>query len=194
MKARKQTHTVRFASIVKDAGTPVQVDLWADPKSDPKFKKAISGGRVMTIDQLNTGTRRDIGLVGFQPGANRSWLVFPRSIAQFKDQRVIGIDYDLIEDAPTLGPLVKTSKNSRAKSVTKINHAKTLSKNHEPQPPALKTFVVKLRYKATAEVEFRAEAISPREARAHALENARTPDFTTGIVTKKVVSIRPVEN
>lgn len=42
----------------------------------------------------------DHGVVGFEQGRSRQFLVFPKPLKPFLGQRIVGIKYDLLEDTP----------------------------------------------------------------------------------------------
>ena len=50
----------------------------------------------MTILKTKSGT--DFGIAGFKEKKGATYLVFPKSLKQFADQRVVGIDWTLISD------------------------------------------------------------------------------------------------
>ena len=52
----------------------------------------------MTLYQQSGGT--DHGVVGFEQGRSRQFLVFPKPLKPFLGQRVVGIKYELLEEAP----------------------------------------------------------------------------------------------
>jgi hypothetical protein len=93
--------TARFATIVQSAGKPQTHLLFVEPSKDAALQKAVKAGRVMTVYQENVGTKADRGKVGFEPGANRQFLVFPKSLKRFAGAGVVGIKYDLLEE-PTI--------------------------------------------------------------------------------------------
>ena len=88
--------TVRFAAVVKRAGTPAAYLLWTSPKRDPKFQSALADHQVMTVHREVRGTRADHGEIGYRADRNALFLLFPKSLRRFRDCRVIGIDYDLL--------------------------------------------------------------------------------------------------
>jgi hypothetical protein len=92
--------TVRFSKVVEAAGKPIVHVLWVDPAKDATLQKAIKAARVMTVYQQPAATKTDYGAVGFDKNASGQILIFPKSLKQFSDQRVIGVKYDLIEWPP----------------------------------------------------------------------------------------------
>jgi hypothetical protein len=89
--------TVRFSKVVEAAGKPIVHLLWVDPAKDATLQKAIKAARVMTVYQQPAPTMADFGAVGFDKNVSGQILIFPKSLKQFSDQRVIGVKYDLIE-------------------------------------------------------------------------------------------------
>jgi hypothetical protein len=112
--------TVRFTEIVKRCGAPETHLILTKPTQDNELQKAIKAHRVMTVFQETTGTRTDSGKVGFEEGAARQYLVFPKSLRPFANRKVIGIKYDLLssEDVP---------KSERARAVK-------VARKHRPRP------------------------------------------------------------
>ena len=50
----------------------------------------------MTIQKSESGT--DFGMVGFKERKGVTYLVFPRSLKPFADNRIIGIDWSLVRE------------------------------------------------------------------------------------------------
>ena len=90
---------VRFSKIVETVGQPSVHVLWMDPQKDTILQKAIKANRVMTIHQRSAGTKTDYGTIGFEKGVAGQILIFPKSLKEFSDQRVVGLKYDLLESA-----------------------------------------------------------------------------------------------
>jgi hypothetical protein len=85
--------------------------LLIDPAKDKTLQAAIKSDRVMTLYQQSGGT--DHGVVGFEQGRSRQFLVFPKPLKPFLGQRIVGIKYELIEDTPA--PKKETVKKEAAK-------------------------------------------------------------------------------
>jgi hypothetical protein len=90
--------TVRFAKVIEACGKPDIHLLLIEPAKDKALQAAIKSDRVMTLHQQSGGT--DHGVVGFEQGRSRQFLVFPKPLKPFFGQRVVGIKYELLEDAP----------------------------------------------------------------------------------------------
>jgi hypothetical protein len=90
--------TVRFSKVLEACGKPDIHLLLIDPAKDKTLQAAIKSDRVMTLYQQSGGT--DHGVVGFEQGRSRQFLVFPKPLKPFLGQRIVGIKYELLEDAP----------------------------------------------------------------------------------------------
>ena len=120
----KKMGTVRFSKVVEAAGKPIVHVLWVDPAKDATLRKAIKAVRVMTVHQQPAAKNADYGMVGFEKNVSGQILIFPKSIEQFSDQRVIGVKYDLIE-----WPAVP--KNQQAPKASPPKHS---TKSEPPDP------------------------------------------------------------
>ena len=89
-----KTKTIRFSQIVEECGQPNVYTLWEKPAADRRFQAQLKNNRVMTILKTESGT--DFGVAGFKERKGATYLVFPKSLKQFADKRVIGIDWALI--------------------------------------------------------------------------------------------------
>ena len=110
--------TERFASIVESSGNPVAHLLLISPEKDKVLQTAIRTNRVLTVHQNLTGNKADYGTVGFEPGGARQYLIFPRSLAKFREFRIVGIKYDLLMTGVSkeAGTTVAKPQPSAAKS------------------------------------------------------------------------------
>ena len=91
-----KTKTVRFSQIVEECGQPNVYTLWEKPAADRRFQGQLKNNRVMTIQKSESGT--DFGIIGFKERKGARYLVFPKSLKQFADKRVIGIDWTLVRE------------------------------------------------------------------------------------------------
>jgi hypothetical protein len=91
-----KTKTVRFSQIVEECGQPNVYTLWEKPAADRRFQAQLKNHRVMTIQKSESGT--DFGIIGFKERKGARYLVFPKSLKQFADKRVIGIDWTLVRE------------------------------------------------------------------------------------------------
>jgi hypothetical protein len=90
-----KTKTKRFADVVTEAGKPQPYTLWQKPAQDRHLQSEIKNHRVMTI--LKTGTGTEFGMVGFKEQKGASYLAFPKSLKRFGNNRIVGINWDLIK-------------------------------------------------------------------------------------------------
>ena len=86
--------TARFAQVVEKAGKPEVYTLWQKPAQDRHLQSAIKNNRVLTIQRSDTGS--EFGIVGFkEQKGGASYLVFPKSLKRFENDRIVGINWDL---------------------------------------------------------------------------------------------------
>jgi hypothetical protein len=90
--------TARFAAVVEAAGNPHTHLLLVSPENDKVLQAAIKAHRVMTVHQGLVGNKADHGTVGFEPGRARQFLIFSKSILEFKGIRIVAVKYDLLDD------------------------------------------------------------------------------------------------
>jgi hypothetical protein len=89
-----KTKTARFAQVVEECGKPQVYTLWQKPSTDRHLQAELKKNRVMTIVKTESGT--DFGMAGFKEIKGATYLVFPKSLKQFVDKRVVGIDWTLV--------------------------------------------------------------------------------------------------
>lgn len=90
--------TMRFATVVAQAGKPdVHLSL-VDPARDAPLQKALKAHRVMTIHQSRGST--DYGTIGYEKTPTSQILIFPRSLRKFASARIVGVKYDLLARPP----------------------------------------------------------------------------------------------
>jgi hypothetical protein len=90
--------TIRFGDLVRNSGRPRTLTVWSTPGRSPELQKAIRARRVLTVHQENVGTKRDFGVIGFHPDPLASYLVFPRRLSARPGEKVIGINYALLDE------------------------------------------------------------------------------------------------
>jgi hypothetical protein len=100
--------TVRFAELVKRGGAPEVHLSWVAPAKDPELQRALKQHRLVTLHQHARGPR-DFGVVGFEPGRDAQFLVFPKSLRAFAGRKVIGIKYELLQEAAAASGQAPTS-------------------------------------------------------------------------------------
>jgi len=91
-----KTKTIRFSQIVEECGQPNIYTLWEKPAADRRFQTQLKNNRVMTVQKTESGT--DFGIIGFKERKGARHLVFPKSLKQFVDKRVIGIDWTVVRE------------------------------------------------------------------------------------------------
>jgi hypothetical protein len=87
--------TARFRAVVDKCGPPQVYTLWQKPKTDRHFQSLLKNNRVMTIRPTESGT--DFGEVGFQTKKGARYLAFPKSLRRFEGERIVGIDWALVQ-------------------------------------------------------------------------------------------------
>jgi hypothetical protein len=106
--------TARFATVVDKFGEPEPYLVLIDPAKDKALQSAIKANRVMTVFQPTVGTAADQGVVGFEPGTRRQFLIFPKSLRALSGQKIVGIKYDLLKTKPIpkseRAPIVRHAK------------------------------------------------------------------------------------
>jgi hypothetical protein len=90
-----KTRTKRFADVVEAAGKPEVHTLWQKPAQDRHLQSEIKNNRVMTIQKSEGGS--EFGMVGFKEKKGASYLIFPKSLKRFEDNRIVGINWDLVK-------------------------------------------------------------------------------------------------
>ncbi len=190
-----KTKTARFSEVVKGCGKPVAVVLWTEPAEDRAFSAALKQNRVMTVKEAETGARTDFGVVGFSPGPTSRYLTFPKALTKFKDKRIIGIKYELLETAEPVGRVVEPGPAPRPKPAryekTTPPPAVPVRAHRKPAvaAKARKRFRVTVRFTATVDTVQELDAENRKEAKAKAEAAAERPDFAAGKLIKRVVRI-----
>ena len=88
--------TARFSDVVEKCGEPDVYTLWQEPETDRRFQTQLKNDRVMTVQKSASGTH--FGIIGFKETKGANYLVFSKSLKQFADRRVIGIDWTLVHE------------------------------------------------------------------------------------------------
>lgn len=112
--AIRQFRTTRFSEIVRKKGQPEALVLWADPEKYPQLKRAIRENRVMTVVQDPAGNKKDFGMVGFLMQKNASYLIFPKTLEEYRDKHVVGLKYDLLAKPKAAGRQRKPNRQHTA--------------------------------------------------------------------------------
>jgi hypothetical protein len=88
--------TARFSQVVKTCGKPQVYTLWQKPAADRHLQSQIKNNRVMTILKSASGT--DFGIVGLKESKEARYLIFPKSLKPFAENRIVGIDWSLVRE------------------------------------------------------------------------------------------------
>jgi hypothetical protein len=91
-----KTKTARFFQVTEECGKPQAYTLWQKPSADRHLQSQIKNNRVMTILKSESGT--DFGIVGFKESREARYLIFPKSLKRFAENRIIGIDWELVRE------------------------------------------------------------------------------------------------
>ena len=95
MKVLK-TKTARFSKVVENSRKPQVYTLWQKPSADRHFQAQLKKNHLMTILKSETGT--DFGIVGLKKSKEARYLIFPKSLKAFAENRIIGIDWALVRE------------------------------------------------------------------------------------------------
>ncbi len=87
--------TARFSQVVEKSGKPEVYTLWQKPSADRHFQSQIKNNSVMTIQKSESGT--EIGIVGFKERKGANYLIFPKSLKRFENERIVGINWELVK-------------------------------------------------------------------------------------------------
>jgi hypothetical protein len=129
--------TVRFAKVVEQCGKPEAYTLGLPPARDATFQRALREHRVMTLHQETVGTKKDYGLIGFVEGKGKSLLIFPESLEEFEEKRVIAVKYELLEEGEAAGeaPVKPQKQRAKAPEEEKTSPPKSVRSRAEEKPP-----------------------------------------------------------
>jgi hypothetical protein len=86
--------TARLSQVIERCGKPQVYTLWQKPSTDRHLQAQLKNNRVMTILKTESGT--DFGIASFKQKKGATYLVFPKSLKQFADKRVVGVDWMLV--------------------------------------------------------------------------------------------------
>jgi hypothetical protein len=88
--------TARFKPVIERCGKPQVYTLWKKPSTDRHLQSQLKNNRVMTILKSQNGT--DFGIVGLKESKDARYLIFPKSLKRFAEERIIGIDWALVRE------------------------------------------------------------------------------------------------
>jgi len=190
----------RFGKIVEAGGKPEAYLAFSDPDKDPSFMRAAKESRVVTIKQEPTSTRKDFGVVGYVKEKYATYLIFPKSLREFSGQRVIGIDYSILQSAdvrvggkvpaPRKKPEPKKAKKTTAAAISKPEPPQPAPKPEKPKPQP-KRFEVELQITTVVRKDIAVTAWNQTEAKAKAIrEMEASRDSDEGRMTVKAVKVR----
>ena len=91
-----KTKTARFSQLIESCGKPRVHTLWQKPSADRHLQSQINNNHVMTILKSQSGT--DLGVVGFKETKDARYLIFPKSLKRFAEERIVGIDWALVSE------------------------------------------------------------------------------------------------
>ncbi len=89
------TKTTRFTLVAETCGAPQVYVPWQSPKKDRRLQAQIRQAHIMTIQKSESGS--EFGCVGFIERKGALYLVFPKSLKRFADQRIVGIKWELVK-------------------------------------------------------------------------------------------------
>ena len=116
--------TVRFTDLVKKGGRPEVHLSWVAPAKDAELQRALKQHRLVTLHQHARGPR-DFGVVGFEPGRDAQFLVFPKSLRAFAGRKIVGIKYEMLEDASTEKPSSSGAREKPKNQSPRLSAART---------------------------------------------------------------------
>ena len=194
---------VRFGKIVEVGGKPEAYLAFSDPDKDPSFMRAAKESRVVTIKQEPTSKHKDFGIVGYVKEKYATYLIFPKSLREFDGQRVIGIDYSILQSADVrIGGKVPAPRRklepkkakTRLAATPKPESLKPAPKS-EPKPekpkPQPKRFTVELQITTVDRKEIEVTVWNQTEAKANAIREIQTStDFDKARMTVKAVKAK----
>jgi hypothetical protein len=164
---------VRFGDLVRSSGRPQTVALWEKPENNPALARAIKQNRVLTVVQ-EVG-KKDHGLIGFQVLSGAVYLVFPRPLPKEPNARVVGLNYQLIEEPPV--PESQRVKSANPRTTPKSSKTTPPRAAAQPAPPVSRKFTVRVRRTARQEIDIDIMALDRDAAEGQALDRARKKPF-----------------
>jgi hypothetical protein len=170
--------SVRFSILVERFGNPAVYLPLSSPDKDPNFMRAVEENRMVTLKQEPTSKRKEFGVVGYLKEKFVTYLLFPKTLNGLQGQRVIGINYDLLQDAGlSMSPPPKPKHERAAKP----------GKPEKPKPEP-KEFRVRVRITGVLEKEVNVTAMNQHEAKARAEEQGSAwHDFQDAEITAKAL-------
>ncbi len=156
---------IRFSEIVKNSGKPETATLWGPPMKGDAFSNAVRENRVLTILHNRSRGKVDVAEIGFHQEPSALYLVFPKPLPKDPKARIVGIKYDLLQEAKVpAGERVLIGK----------------PKPPDPKPAKVISFRVTVTRTAKTTVELQVVAEDAAHASAEALESLRKERFNPG--------------
>ena len=192
---------VRFGKIVEAGGKPEAYLAFSDPDKDSSFMGAAKESRVVTLKQDPTSTRKDFGTVGYLKEKYATYLIFPKSLREFSGQRVIGIDYSILQSADVrIGGKVPAPRKQLEPKKRKARSA-AIPKPEPPKPepklkpekpkPQPKRFTVEVQITTVDRKEIEVTAWNQTEAKANALREVEaSKDYDKTRMTVKAMKVK----
>jgi hypothetical protein len=162
---------IRFGDLVRNSGRPQVLTLWTAPEKDPTVARATKENRVLTV--LEEPGKTPYGRLGLKTDPHAVFLLFPRPLTADHAARIIGINYQLIEQPEAKHPV--TAANLQPKP-TKPKPKPTPTRPVKPRP-ATRTFTVRVRRTATLDETRKIEARDQCEAKRRAMHIAQAEPF-----------------
>jgi hypothetical protein len=173
---------IRFSELIKRSGKPETVTLWTKPKDNPQLMKAVRENRVLTVVQKVSGTAADFGEIGFHQKPSALYLVFPKALPKITDSRVIGIKYDLLQEASAKLSISEAPRK-------KISEPLKVFIPPKPKAVSIKHFSVTILRTATQETKLNVKAQNLHEAESRALETVKAQEFAADAVQDEIKAI-----
>ncbi len=118
--------TVRFTELVAASGKPEVHLTWLAPARDQVLQNALKQHRVLTVHQRTRGAKKDFAVVGLDKARDSQFLIFRKSLRRFENRHVVGIRYDLLDEAglvaSTYSEKISPLSNLPEKQVDKVAH------------------------------------------------------------------------
>ena len=153
---------LRFGDLVRNSGRPKTVTIWSQDGPGNELERLRRENRLFTVFQRPK--QRDYGLIGFHPDPHAAYLAFPRPLPPAETGRIVGINYQMIEE-PQRGVSVSARRKRKPSAST-------------PKPkPRLKQFTVRVRRTANREETMIVQAVDQKAAEGQALADAMERPF-----------------
>lgn len=191
---------MRFGDLVRNSGKPQVVTLWTKPEENPELTKAIKQRRVLTVIQEPGKT--DYGVFGLELRPGALILVFPRPLPPMENTRVIGINFELVEQ-PVVSPAKAKPVIKAVESARKGKTSITSEPRLKPEPPrkpetpksvppkpTTRKFKVTVRRTASLESELEVEAANENAATRQAVEAVKQTPFELSQASVRVEVVK----